>query len=197
MNTLRRRVAGVTLIELAFVIGIIAIIVVAALAIFNTVRASQDRSTALQNISSIRSAIATWAGDRPLGMNTDAGLRDAGQLRPWLPGRLGTSAQSGLSLNAANPWNGAYTIEQAPPGEQGAADAGGAHPYRYVLVITEVPSAEAQALCRQLEEGAALDSGGNRVINLGSRGTGGCTVGSSGDEQETGETQDIYVEYRV
>ena len=197
MNTSSRKAAGVTLIELAFVIGLIAIIVVAGLAIYNAVRASQDRSTALQNISSIRSAIHTWAGDRPLGMNTDAGLRNALQLQPWLPGRLRTSAKSGLTLDHANPWNGAYTIEQAPPSEQGAADAGGAHPYRYVLVVTEVPSAEAQALCRQLEGGAALDSGGNTVINLGSRGTGGCTVGSSGDEQETGGKQDIYIEYRV
>ena len=162
-----RKTGGVTLIEVAFVIGIIAIIVVAALAIFNTVRASQDRSTALQNVSSIRSAVATWAGDKPLDFGEAGGLQRVEQLQPWLPGRLGVDggASGGtgtaLVLAAANPWDGDYSI-----GASAGREGGTKHPYRFNLAITKVPRSEAEALCRQLEAGAAISSDGKRLIEV-------------------------------
>ena len=197
MNTLSHRARGVTLIELAFVISIIAIIVVAALAIFNAVTASQNRTTALQNVGSIRAAVATWAGDKPLGMGAgnEDGLKETAQLRPWLPGRLGTSADDSLYLRNANPWQGDYELQAA---DAGATSGGGAHPYRFRLVIHDVPSAEAQALCRQLEEGAALDPQGSRMIAYDTAGSGGCrAAASSGEESGSGQTTDIFIEYGV
>ena len=159
-----RRASGVTLIELAFVIGIIAIIVIAALAIFNAVRASQDRSTALQQVSAIRAAIATWAGDGPANIGIAptsdqryAPLQFGAELEPWLPGRLATAANlatSDLTFDNANPWNGNYVLQAAqPPG-----------PYLFALVIESVPGAEAAALCRQLLAGAATGSGGTTTV---------------------------------
>ena len=196
MHNLGHRESGLALAELALPIGMIAIIVVGGIIIFNTVRGAQDRSTALANVGVIRSAVATWAGDEPLRMDTEDGLLNAAQLRPWLPGRLGNRAKSsGLALSEANPWDGDYVIEPAPPGASADGETGGVHPYRFVLVITDVPDSEAQALCRQLAESAALDPAGNRMINFGSRGTGGCTT--TGSDEEDAETLDLYVEYRV
>lgn len=196
------KVKGVTLIELAFVIGIIAVIVVGALAIFNAVRASQDRSTALQNVGTIRSAIATWAGDKPLGFGTQTGLQFASQLRPWLPGRLGTSATtSGLILTAANPWEGNYEIRPAETQQSGGNTGGGTgHPYRFLLVITGVPEAQAQALCRQLEDGATLDESGAVGADGSARrriGLGGLDSGCTGGTSAAGTLAEIHVEYRV
>ena len=195
MNTLSRRARGVTLIELAFVISIIAIIVVAALAIFNAVSASQNRTTALQNVGSIRAAVSTWAGDKSLDFDEADGLQDLSQLRPWLPGRLGTNAAAGLMLSRANPWQGDYEIQSADAGATGA----GPHPYRFVLVIHDVPGAEAQALCRQLVEGAALDMQAQRMIAYNARGSTGCRAPASGGEDEpaSNEPIDIYIEYGV
>ena len=160
-----RSARGVTLIEMLFVIGIIAIIVVAALAIFNTVRASQDRSTALQQVSSIRSAIATWAGDKPLDFGETGGLQRVEQLQPWLPGRLSgnpdaQSTTTMLDLGSANPWDGTYEIGPS------AGTTGTNHPYRFNLAVRKVPASEAEALCRQLEDGAAINADGAKLIQL-------------------------------
>ena len=192
-----RNDGGVTLIEMLFVIGIIAIIVVAALAIFNTVRASQDRSTALQQVSSIRSAVATWAGDKPLDFGQDGGLQRVEQLQPWLPGRLNgnpdaESTESKLNLGSANPWDGAYEI-----GPSAGATATN-HPYRFNLAIRKIPASEAEALCRQLEDGAAINAEGNKLIQLKEDGDvaepepGDCAV-----DANVTSAQVILITYRV
>ena len=146
------RMKGVTLIELAFVIGIIAVIVVGALAIFNAVRASQDRSTALQNVGA-RSARRSRPGPATslLGFGTaDRTAKFASQLRPWLPGRLGNGSakyQWPWVLTAANPWEGRLRDRRpadpddskavVTPASTGSTDK---HPYRFkLLVITGVP----------------------------------------------------------
>ena len=193
----RRCASGASLIDVYLAIGILLIVVVGSFAIYSSVRAALDRQTALANVGVIRSAVATWARDRPLRLNTADGLENVAQLRPWLPGRLGERADesSGLTLGEANPWDGDYRIEPAPPRASGDGETSAAHLYRFVLGITDVSDDEAEALCRQLEDGAALDEAGNRVINFGSRGTGGCTIATS-DEADA-ETQDLYIEYRV
>ena len=200
-NDKHNTVKGVTLIELAFVIGIIAVIVVGALAIFNAVRASQDRSTALQNVGTIRSAIATWAGDKPLGFGLETGLQTASQLSPWLPGRLGTSATTNnLILQAANPWEGNYEVRPAEQQAGGQTGGGTEHPYRFLLVITGVPEAQAQALCRQLEDGATLDESGAVGPDGSARrriGLSGLDSGCTGGTGNTGTLAEIHVEYRV
>ena len=184
----KRNERGMTLIELALVIGVIAIIVVGGLAIFNAVRATQDRSTALANVGVIRSAVATWAGDRPLDMALGTGLQNGAQLQPWLPGRLGTTAvPENLILEKANPWDGDYRLEASTIG-------GNNEPYRFVLVITEVPNAEAQALCRQLEDGAALGTTGQRLIGIGANPSGGC---GTADDAAADKKEVIRVVYRV
>ena len=193
-----RNARGVTLIEMLFVIGIIAIIVVAALAIFNTVRASQDRSTALQQVSSIRTAVATWAGDKPLDFGETGGLQRVEQLEPWLHGRLRSAdianSSSSLVLGGANPWDGAYEIGPSA----GAQDQ---HPYRFNLAIGKIPSSEAEALCRQLEDGAAITPEGNKLIEL-KQGetnvadpTGNVTPCALGETDENVHT--ILITYRV
>ncbi len=195
-----RNARGVTLIEMLFVIGIIAIIVVAALAIFNTVRASQDRSTALQQVSSIRTAVATWAGDKPLNFGDTGGLQRVEQLQPWLHGRLRTAdianSSTSLVLGGANPWDGAYEIGPSRP-----AGAENQHPYRFNLAIGKIPSSEAEALCRQLEDGAAITPEGNKLIEL-KQGeanvadpTGNVTPCALGENAQTVHT--ILITYRV
>jgi len=192
---------GVTLIEMLFVIGIIAIVVVAALAIFNTVRASQDRSTALLQVSSIRSAVATWAGDKPLDFGQPGGLQRVEQLQPWLPGRLSgnpdaESSASKLNLGSANPWDGAYEIGPS----QGTTDN---HPYRFNLAIRKVPASEAEALCRQLEDGAAINANGDRLIQLTSDADVADPAPSEGEstpcalDAESASAQVILITYRV
>lgn len=200
-----RNVRGVTLIEMLFVIGIIAIIVVAALAIFNAVRASQDRSTALQHVSSIRSAVATWAGDKPLDFGAAGGLQRVEQLEPWLPARLrgvaGAQSTEKLALEAANPWDGAYEIGPSAGGAgQGASTS---HPYRFNLAIRKIPGAEAEVLCRHLEDGAAITPNGEKLIELKAGDTdvadpatqqsSPCAL-AAGDELEV---QTILITYRV
>ena len=202
----RHKASGVTLIEMLFVIGIIAIIVVAALAILNAVRASQDRSTALQQVSSIRSAVATWAGDKPLDFGTTGGLQRVEQLEPWLPARLrgvaGAQSTEKLALVDANPWDGAYEIG---PSAGGTGQGTTSHPYRFNLAIRKVPGAEAEVLCRHLEDGAAINPEGDKLIELRQ---GDIDVDNpAGSDEETpacalpagseNEVQTILITYRV
>ena len=113
------RSRGVTLIELSFVIGIIAIIVVAALAVYNAVRNSQDLTTAVSDASAIRTAVSNWAGNEPIfatggpasGPTTTTGtlLTNGVQIHTLLPGKLREAARiaaSDLVLRGVNPWQG-------------------------------------------------------------------------------------------
>ena len=108
------RCRGVTLIELSFVIGIIAIIVVAALAVYNAVRSSQDLTTAVSDVSAIRTAVGNWAGNEPIfgdpqSPNPPLELSNFSQIARLLPGKLRERAEgtSDLTLAGVNPWQGA------------------------------------------------------------------------------------------
>ena len=189
----RREPVGIGLVELGFVIAIIAVFVVAALTIFNSVKNSQDRATALQEVASIRSAVATWAGGKELRIN-DGGLTQAQQLGPWLPGRLGERAKGvqDLRVPGANPWNGDYEISQVT-GE----GAGSNSQYRFNLLIRGVPWDQAQSICRQLRDGAAPDANNDPLIQIGSVPTTGDADESACTSGGTSGNLDIGVQYRV
>ena len=168
------RCRGVTLIELSFVIGIIAIIVVAALAVYNAVRNSQDLTTAVSDVSAIRTAVSNWAGNEPIFVTTNTGgnqttnsrLTNGLQLQRLLPGKLRDAArnpnagggQNEVTLSQVNPWQGNYSIMQAVNGLQatGATDAENlsGNPFVFMIEITEIPTSQFEPLRRRLEEGS-------------------------------------------
>ena len=146
---------GVTLIELGFVVGIIAIIVVAVLAIYNAVKSAQEVTDATQDVAAIRQAVAQWSGGGPLREDNpnlfstaqiDRVLGSWVQLAEYLPGNLGKQAANtpGPLLEDVNNWpNGTY---------QFTVDA--ESPYLWTLEITQIPDGSVQTLAMRLEEGA-------------------------------------------
>lgn len=172
------RCRGVTLIELSFVIGIIAIIVVAALAVYNAVRNSQDLTTAVSDVSAIRTAVSNWAGNEPIfaGANPapDTPLTNAIQIHTLLPGKLREAARTNqtLTLQFVNPWQGNYIIDNANNAE-GQIDRSGQtpdysnNPFVFMVQITEIPLSQHEPLRRRLEEGAESISGAVTAAETG------------------------------
>ena len=159
------RCRGVTLIELAFVIGIIAVIVVAALAVYNAVRSSQDLTTAVADVSAIRTAVSNWAGNEPVfrdppGQTTSntpsTKLENLAQISRLLPGKLRQRASTGLELGGVNPWQGSYRVLDAS--ESGLQDQTGQtyddNYFAFAIEITGIPITQHEPLHRRLKEGA-------------------------------------------
>ena len=141
-----RSAKGLTLIELGFVIIILAVIVAVALALYNTVSTNKKVSDVVTDVANIRSAVAQYAGGLPLmGLvgreKTDDGTLGAEvnraetdlkwpEIAPFLPGRLSTQAsKTGLeqALENANAWDSTYSIAVTDP-------------YRWELGITNIPT---------------------------------------------------------
>lgn len=167
------RCRGVTLIELSFVIGIIAIIVVAALAVYNAVRNSQDLTTAVSDASAIRTAVSNWAGNEPIFATggpanpttiTGTLLTNGVQIHTLLPGKLREAARvaaSDLVLRGVNPWQGDYEIREAtsPQTPLFSRSTNGPpnysdNPFVFLVRITNIPSSQHEPLRRRLEEGS-------------------------------------------
>lgn len=159
------RSRGVTLIELSFVIGIIAIIVVAALAVYNAVRNSQDLTTVVSDVSAIRTAVSNWAGNEPIfrvgSAQADPSVTELDnleQLNRLLPGKLRELARpQDRILEGANPWQGNYEVNQqtdATVDLNGQPVAINPNPFVFQIKITNIPRTQHEPLRRRLEEGA-------------------------------------------
>lgn len=153
----RRR--GITLIELGFVVGIIAIIVVGVLAIYNAVKRSQEVTEVVGQVAQIRQAVSNWAGGGSLKVetrtvNADGSisttptreLQNFSQLSVFLAGTLKAEAsnQQGLVIDNVNNWPGStYTLAIDP-----------ANSNLWTIAITEVPLGAAEPLGDRLRNSA-------------------------------------------
>jgi len=185
------RCRGVTLIELSFVIGLIAIIVVAALAVYNAARSSQDLTTAVSDVSAIRTAVSNWASNEPIFRDANqtvvpsTKLENLAQIGRLLPGKLRERATSGLTLPGVNPWQGDYRLLEATEAV-GVRDQTGESPsyaenlFVFAIEITQIPSTQHEPLRRRLLEGAEAISA--------TEGTG---------VTEEGEKTNLFVVYRI
>ena len=187
------RCRGVTLIELSFVIGIVAIIVVSALAVYNAVTNQRDLTTAVADVSAIRTAVSNWAGNEPIFLvgtaANDTGvtpLENLEQINRLLPGKLRELAGSGLILQGANPWQGNYEVNQVNTGnlggdtQQSVIQAITDNPFVFQVRIGDIPVTQHEPLRRRLSEGAEAISG---------------TLG--GAITEEGGSEDLFVVYRI
>lgn len=156
---------GVTLIELAFVIGIIAVILVGVMGVYNTVQRSQTLSDVTTDVAVIRQAVSTWARGGPItysAADIDRGftsLTDWGQLAGFLPGDLGELARRGGDdrvLTAANSWECTYELEFYED-----------DPYRWSLKIDRLPTDVMNALANSLREGVVADQGEGDTLQRG------------------------------
>ena len=153
----RRR--GITLIELGFVVGIIAIIVVGVLAIYNAVKRSQEVTEVVGQVAQIRQAVSNWAGggslkvetrqvnaDGSVSTSTTRELQNFSQLSVFLAGTLKAEAsnQQGLVIDNVNNWPGStYTLAIDP-----------ANSNLWTIAITEVPLGAAEPLGDRLRNSA-------------------------------------------
>ena len=187
------RCRGVTLIELSFVIGIVAIIVVAALAVYNAVRNSQDLTTAVSDVSAIRTAVSNWAGNEPVFLIGSAAndtsvtpLENLEQLNRLLPGKLRELAGTGKILQGANPWQGDYEVDQVNTGNLGGSTQASViqaiteNPFVFQIRIASIPVTQHEPLRRRLSEGAEAISE---------------TLGNAVTEE--GGSRDLFVVYRI
>ena len=145
--TRRHRRIGVTLIELAFVIAIIAILVVAALAVYRAVSQTLSINSAIRDVATIRQAMKNFAGDDQICCGDDtANLTQWFQIRGFLSGAIRDEAirnGSSATLSGVNPWQGDYsfTVDEDLP-------------YQFQLQITEVDAEMLDTLSRKLADGA-------------------------------------------
>lgn len=154
-----RRTRGITLIELGFVVGIIAIIVVGVLAIYNAVKRSQEVTEVVGQVAQIRQAVSNWAGggslkvetrlvnaDGSVTTSTTRELQNFSQLSVFLAGTLKAEAsnQQGLVIDNVNNWPGStYTLAIDP-----------ANSNLWTIAITEVPLGAAEPLGDRLRNSA-------------------------------------------
>ncbi len=155
----RRRTRGITLIELGFVVGIIAIIVVGVLSIYNAVKRSQEVTEVVGQVAQIRQAVSNWAGggslrvesrvinaDGTTSASTTRQLENFSQLAVFLAGKLRSQAsnQSGLIIENVNNWPGStYTL---------AIDSSNSN--LWTITITEIPLGAAEPLGDRLRNSA-------------------------------------------
>ncbi len=162
---------GVTLIESALVISIIALIILATLLALNTFMSQKRITQAVTDVTVIRSAVSKWTGggfvtytsgqnctgqgeNRVCTPNVDTvrSLRRFDQIGGFLTEPLRTLArEEGDSntgvLTEANPWGGSYTI---------AGDVTDSR--KWTLTITNVPETFGPAFANQLKAVGALDA---------------------------------------
>ena len=158
-----RGARGLTLIELGFVIIILAVIVAVALAFYNTVSTNKKITDVVTDVASVRSAVTQYAGGNPLigplGRSDPTGVspalfsREKGdfnwdELAQFLPGRLGAQAalEGGKDLANANPWKSTYTLDVV----------GDSPSYQWTLRITAIPSNEIRDRLREKLASAGL-----------------------------------------
>ena len=143
----KRGAAGLTLIELGFVIVVLAVIVAVALGFYNTLSENKKISDTTTDVASIRLAMSQYAGGLPLvgligrratddgSLGTEVPRTEADLtwrvLAPYLPGRLRSlaAADEDKTLETANAWQSTYEIVVV-----GASD-----PWFWDLVITGIP----------------------------------------------------------
>ena len=153
----RHNAKGLTLIELGFVIIILAVIIAVALTLYNTLSGNKQVADTVTDVANIRNAVSRWAGGLPLqrtlGFSDSSGstpveetLDGWDDLAPMLPGQLGLKARSvtGLTLPNANAWTSTYALV--------VEDAGGY--YNWNLTIDEIPQGLATELRSKLASGA-------------------------------------------
>ena len=156
----RRGVKGLTLIELGFVIIILAVIVAVALTYYNTLSRNKEVTDVVTDVANIRQAVSSWAGGLPLRRQlgragpTSSALSAQEELTTWnelaalLPGNLGALAGSdagnSTTLANVNPWlNSTYTF-----------DVDDTNPYLWTLTITNIPGGLFQQVRSKVASGA-------------------------------------------
>lgn len=117
---------GLTLIELALVVGIFALIILASLIALNALMEQRRVTQAVTDIASIRSAVTKWSAGGPVTIikyvsgeptvDTERTLRRWSQLAGFLPEPLERLAekQQTLRIEAASPWGSFYQINILP-----------------------------------------------------------------------------------
>lgn len=133
---------GLTLIELGFVIIILAVIVAVALGFYNTLSRNKEITDVITDVANIRQAVSSYAGGLPLtgAIGKDLAGEDVQRdplnwnaLASLLPGRLGTKAGSvdggGLTISNTNAWQSNYQIVTNVDG----------NPYYWNLIVTNIP----------------------------------------------------------
>lgn len=154
-----RRARGITLIELGFVVSIIAIIVVGVLAIYNAVKRSQEVTEVVGQVAQIRQAVSSWAGggalrvetrqvnsDGSVSTSTTRQLQNFSQLSVFLAGTLRAQAANtqGLVVENVNNWPGStYTLAVDP-----------SNPNLWTITIIAVPLGAAEPLGDRLRTSA-------------------------------------------
>lgn len=164
-NARAGRQRGVTLIESALVISIIALIILAALLALQTWMAQERITQAVTDVTVIRSAVTRWTGggfvtypnpSAPVINGEPNPVKDPersltrwNQIGGLLPEPLRTLArQNGITttLSRANPWDGEYRL----------ATAGTSKPREWSLTVTKVPETYGEAFVNQLKAVGAL-----------------------------------------
>lgn len=183
----RRRSGGITLIELGFVVGIIAIIVVGVLAIYNAVKRSQEVTEVVGQVAQIRQAVSNWAGggslkvetrtvgqDGTVSAQTTRQLQNFSQLSVFLAGTLKSQAsnQSGLTIENVNNWPGSSYVLAIDPSNSNL----------WTITITEIPLGAAEPL------GDRLRTSAEQV---------GQAVGSGSATPLTEDSQQVVAQFRL
>ena len=177
------RSRGVTLIELAFVIAIIAIVLVAVLGLYTVVKRTQELTEVTSDVAAIRQAVSTWASGGPLierGFGL-APLESWDQLAGFLPGSLGQQAAktSGTDLTNVNSLGCSYSI---------LVDTN--DHYKWTLSVADLPGDAVDVLATRLRDGVVADTtgdGGDTISGL---------VLNKPKEGDTGNTGSLSLTYR-
>lgn len=166
-----RAAKGLTLIELGFVIIILATIVAVALTFYNSVSRNKEVTDTVTDVANIRQAVSSYAAGLPLigtiGTELDGTTPVTrqgptwDQLWPLLPGRLSSRARNSTSteLSSANAWDSTYRLVVVAN-----------QPFYWDLVINNIPD----GLCQRVREKLAASA----------RGVPEC-AGDTGDETMT------------
>ena len=119
------RVKGLTLIELGFVIIILATIVAVALTFYNSLSRNKEVTDTVTDVANIRQAVSSFAGGLPLtgvigqdsnGADVERDSPTWQNLSPILPRRLGVRARNvnNVDLRDANAWGSTYRLIVVP-----------------------------------------------------------------------------------
>ena len=149
------RAKGLTLIELGFVIIILATIVAVALTFYNSLSRNKEVTDTVTDVANIRQAVSSYAGGLPLigvigqDANGENVSRDAPawqDLSPLLPGRLSVRARNidSTELANANAWGSTYRLIVLP-----------ADPFTWALTINEIKDGLCQRVSDKLVAGAS------------------------------------------
>ncbi len=162
---------GVTLIESALVVSIIALIVLASLIALNALMEQRRLTQTVSDIVSIRSAVTKWCAGGPVlvvdyssgrpVLDIDRTLTSFSQLAGFLPDPLEILAQKNTTLRLAhaNPWGGNYIIfpplfatDNTPLGPVLSAQV---QPRVWSLTVTNIPGDLLEPLANQLRNTGA------------------------------------------